>query len=122
GRPVAWAWRLGRPRTGCEKPAMSTFSKTCAVADVAPGTAKLVAVDSKEIALFNVDGTFYALDNQCPHRGGPLGEGDLEGCIVTCPWHAWPYDVRTGESITDDLEVARYDVEVEGGDVLVAVD
>jgi len=101
---------------------MSTFSKACAVSDVAPGTAKLVAVDGKEIALFNVDGTFYALDNECPHRGGPLGEGDLEGCIVTCPWHAWQYDVRTGESITDDLKVARYDVKVEGGDVLVAVD
>ena len=100
---------------------MSTFSKACAVSDVAPGTAKLVAVDGKEIALFNVDGTFYALDNECPHRGGPLGEGDLEGCIVTCPWHAWQYDVRTGESITDDLKVARYDVKVEGGDVLVAV-
>ena len=100
---------------------MSTFSKACAVSDVAPGTAKLVAVDGKEIALFNVDGTFYALDNECPHRGGPLGEGDLEGCIVTCPWHAWQYDVRSGESITDDLKVARYDVKVEGGDVLVAV-
>jgi nitrite reductase (NADH) small subunit len=100
---------------------MSTFSKACAVSEVAPGTAKLMAVDGKEIALFNVDGTFYALDNECPHRGGPLGEGDLEGCIVTCPWHAWQYDVRTGESITDDLKVARYDVKVEGGDVLVAV-
>jgi nitrite reductase (NADH) small subunit/3-phenylpropionate/trans-cinnamate dioxygenase ferredoxin subunit len=100
---------------------MSTFSKACAVSDVAPGTAKLVAVDGKEIALFNVDGTFYALDNECPHRGGPLGEGDLEGCIVTCPWHAWQYDVRSGESITDDLKVARYDVKVEGSDVLVAV-
>jgi nitrite reductase (NADH) small subunit/3-phenylpropionate/trans-cinnamate dioxygenase ferredoxin subunit len=100
---------------------MSTFSKACAVSDVAPGTAKLVAVDGKEIALFNVDGTFYALDNECPHRGGPLGEGDLEGCIVTCPWHAWQYDVRSGESITDDLKVARYDVKVEGGDVLVVV-
>lgn len=101
---------------------MSTFSKACAVSDVAPGTAKLVAVDGKEIALFNVGGTFYALDNECPHRGGPLGEGDLEDCIVTCPWHAWQYDVRTGESITDDLKVARYDVKVEGDDVLVAVD
>ena len=100
---------------------MSTFSRACAVSDVAPGTGKLVAVDGKEIALFNVDGTFYALDNECPHRGGPLGEGDLEGCIVTCPWHAWQYDVRTGESITDDLKVARYDVKVEGGDVLVSV-
>ena len=101
---------------------MPMFSKATAASDVAPGTGKLVTVEGKEIALFNVDGTFYALDNECPHRGGPLGEGDLEGCIVTCPWHAWQYDVRTGESITDDLKVPRYDVKVEGGDVLVAVD
>ncbi len=101
---------------------MPTFSKATAASDVAPGTGQLVTVGGKEIALFNVDGTFYALDNECPHRGGPLGEGDLEGCIVTCPWHAWQYDVRTGESITDDLKVARYDVKVEGGDVLVAID
>jgi len=101
---------------------MPTFSKATAASDVTPGTGRVVTVGGKDIALFNVDGTFYALDNVCPHRGGPLGEGDLEGCIVTCPWHAWQYDVRTGESITDDLKVARYEVKVEGGDVEVAVD
>ena len=101
---------------------MPTFSKATTASDVAPGTGKVVTVGGKEIALFNVDGTFYALDNECPHRGGPLGEGDLEGCIITCPWHAWKYDVRTGESITDDLKVSRYEVKVEGGDVEVAVD
>jgi len=101
---------------------MPTFSKATPASDVVPGTGKVVMVGGKEIALFNVDGTFYALDNECPHRGGPLGEGDLEGCIVTCPWHAWQYDVRTGESITDDLKVSRYEVKVEGGDVEVAVD
>jgi len=100
---------------------MSTFVKACAVSEIAPGTGKTVTVDGKDVALFNVDGFFHAIDNECPHRGGPLGEGDLEGCIVTCPWHAWQYDISTGESITDDLKVARYETKVEGGDVLVAL-
>jgi NAD(P)H-dependent nitrite reductase small subunit len=100
---------------------MPQFVKACAVADVAPGTGKQVALEGKEIALFNVDGTFYAVDNECPHRGGPLAEGELEGCLVTCPWHAWQFDLTSGESVTDDSKVSRYDVKVEGGDVFVAL-
>ena len=100
---------------------MSTFVKACAVADVAPGTGKTITVEGKELALFNVDGTFHAIDNTCPHRGGPLGEGELEGCIVTCPWHAWQFDLSTGESITDDMSVVRYETRIEGDDVLVAL-
>jgi nitrite reductase (NADH) small subunit len=58
-----------------------------------------VVCDSKgrEIALFNIQGQICALENICPHMGGPLGEGDLEGCVVTCPWHGWEFDVRSGE-------------------------
>ena len=100
---------------------MSTFVKACAVEDIVPGTGKTLAVEGKELALFNVDGTFHAIDNECPHRGGPLGEGELEGCIVTCPWHAWQFDLTTGESITDDMTVVRYETRVDGGDVLVAL-
>ena len=58
---------------------MSTFVKACAASEIAPGTGKTVAVEGKELALFNVDGTFHAIDNECPHRGGPLAEGELEG-------------------------------------------
>jgi nitrite reductase/ring-hydroxylating ferredoxin subunit len=100
---------------------MPSFVRACAVADVAPGTGKQVTVEGKEIALFNVDGTIHAIDNECPHRGGPLAEGELEGCLVTCPWHAWQFDLTTGDSITDDSKVVRYDVKVEGGDVFVRV-
>ena len=100
---------------------MSTFVKACPASEIAPGTAKLVAVEGKELAVFNVDGTFHAIDNECPHRGGPLAEGEIEGCIVTCPWHAWQFDITSGESITDDLKVERYDAKVEGDDVLVAI-
>src|SRR5262245_10743333 len=105
----------------CQKPAMSTFVKACAVADVVPGTGKTITLEGQELALFNVDGTFYAIDNTCPHRGGPLGEGELEGCVVTCPWHAWQFDLSTGESITDDMSVVRHETRIEGDDVLVAL-
>jgi nitrite reductase (NADH) small subunit/3-phenylpropionate/trans-cinnamate dioxygenase ferredoxin subunit len=100
---------------------MPTFVKACATSDVAPGTGKQVTVEGKEIAVFNCDGTFRAVDNECPHRGGPLAEGDLEGCLVTCPWHAWQFDLTTGESVTDDMKVCTYEVKVEGDAVLVGV-
>lgn len=100
---------------------MASFVRAASVGDVAPGTGKTVEVNGRQIALFNVDGRFYALGGECPHRGGPLGDGDLEGCVVTCPWHAWQFDVTTGESLTDDLKAERYEVRVEGDDVLVAV-
>ena len=100
---------------------MATLVSVCATADVAPGTGKTVSVEGRELAVFNVDGTFHVLDNECPHRGGPLGEGELEGCLLTCPWHAWQFDVRTGESVTDDSKVAVYPCTVEGGRVLVSL-
>ena len=58
-----------------------------------PAAPEGVCRRGRVIALFNVDGTFYALDGVCPHQGGPLGQGTLEGCIVTCPWHGWQFDV-----------------------------
>jgi nitrite reductase/ring-hydroxylating ferredoxin subunit len=98
------------------------FVKVASTTDVAPGTGKCVEVDGKQIALFNVDGAFHAIDNTCLHRGGPLAEGELEGTVVTCPWHAWQYDVVTGRNVLDDDEgVPRYAVKVEGNDVLIEV-
>jgi len=101
---------------------MATFVKVAEAADVPPGTGKCVEANGKQVALFNVDGTFHAIDNTCLHRGGPLGEGELEGAVVTCPWHGWQYDVTTGADTMDDSErVERYEVQVEGSAVLVAV-
>ncbi len=100
---------------------MADFVRVAATSDVDPGTGRTIEVNGKEIALFNAGGTFYAIDNTCPHRGGPLGEGEIEGRVVTCPWHSWQYDVSTGESLTDDLKVACYPVKVEGDAVLLAV-
>jgi nitrite reductase/ring-hydroxylating ferredoxin subunit len=74
------------------------------------------------IALFHVDGRFYALDGICPHAGGPLGEGTLCGGIVTCPWHGWQFDVTTGRHASNArLQHAAFGVKVEGNDVYVEI-
>jgi nitrite reductase/ring-hydroxylating ferredoxin subunit len=88
--------------------------------DIGPGTAKTVHVNGKTIAVFNVDGQFYAISNTCPHEGGPLGEGRLKGCVVTCPWHDLAFDVRTGHG-TDGggYCVGSYEVRVQGHELFV---
>jgi nitrite reductase/ring-hydroxylating ferredoxin subunit len=79
-----------------------------------------VAAAGRIIALFNVGGTFLALDGVCPHQGGPLGKGTLSGHIVTCPWHGWQFDVRTGENqITATICQPRIPVQVENDQVTV---
>lgn len=97
------------------------FVTVARVADVAPGTAKAVVVGEREIALFNVDGTFYALDNTCPHQGGPLAEGWIEGRRVTCPWHAWTFELASGSmTLGDFARVDTFEVRLEHDAVRVA--
>lgn len=98
--------------------------KVARVGDLAPGSGTTVDVEGQRIALFNVQGTFYAIDDMCPHSGGPPGEGDLDGAIVTCPWHGATFDVRTG-AVTGPparTDVRSFHVRVEGNDVLVELD
>ena len=90
--------------------------------EVPGGEGRVVEAGGKTLALFNVDGTFYAIDNTCAHRGGPLGEGELDGAVVTCPWHAWRWDVTTGANANNPaVKVACFPVTVEGRDVFVEV-
>ena len=99
---------------------MAEFVKVANLSDLGPGSSMTIEANGKAVALFNVDGAVYALDNTCLHRGGPLGEGFLEGDVVACHWHMWEYNVRTGEKLGDpSLKVATYPVEVEGNDVRV---
>ena|ERR687892_2253198 len=92
------------------------------VNDVPPGTAWVVKAGDRELALFNVDGTFYATQNECLHLKGPLGDGELDGPVVTCPWHGYQYDVRTGENEFDRaLQLETFEVVVEDGVVKVAL-
>ena len=101
---------------------MANLVKVADVKDVAPGQGKTIDVNGREIALFNVSGTFYAVDNACKHRGGSLGEGELDGQIVTCPLHAWTYDVTTGECFDDPAcGIDRFAVKIEGDAVLIEI-
>ena len=101
---------------------MGEYVRIAGTADIPPGTGFTAEVGGQTIAVFNVDGTFYAIDNTCVHRGGPLGEGELEGDVVTCPWHAWQYNVKTGVSTTNpSASVKSYQVKVEGSDIKVLV-
>jgi nitrite reductase (NADH) small subunit len=80
----------------------------------------VVDVGAHSLALFNVDGQYHCIDNACPHRGGPLGEGDLEGRVVSCPWHAWRWDVTSGANTNNPaVRVVAYPVTVEDGAVFV---
>ena len=102
---------------------MGTFHKVTQTKNLAPGQGMAVEVAGNRIALFNVDGTFYAIGDTCTHRGGPLSEGSLEGSTVTCPWHGANYDIRTGKNLTPPApaEVPSYNVRVEGDDVEVEI-
>lgn len=101
---------------------MPEFVRVASVSDVEPGKVKEVSANGKTIALCNVGGTFYALDNVCIHRGGPLGEGYVEGHKLECPWHGWQFDVKTGMTgVNSGMGVATYEVKVEGEDVMVAL-
>ena len=94
--------------------------KVATTDEVPAGEGRVVEAAGKTLALFNVDGTYYALDNTCAHRGGPLGEGDLEGTVVTCPWHAWRWDVTTGANVNNPaVKMTCFPVKVENGEVLV---
>jgi nitrite reductase/ring-hydroxylating ferredoxin subunit len=98
---------------------MGKFVKVAKTAAIAPGEGNLVDDAGKKIALFNVDGTFYAIEETCTHRGGPRSEGLLMGIEVTCPWHGAVFDVRTGNVLAPPApqDVARYNVRVQGNDI-----
>lgn len=102
---------------------MGKFVKVASAKDIEPGTGLTVTADGQEVALFNVGGAFHAVHNTCVHRGGPLGEGPLEGQVVTCPWHGWQYDVTTGVcTVNPSAKVKKFNVKVEGTDVLIDVE
>jgi nitrite reductase (NADH) small subunit len=99
---------------------VSRWVKIADVSSCPPGSAREFTVEDRVVALFNVDGTLYALDGVCPHQGGPLGEGDLTGSIVTCPWHGWQFDVSTGQNqLNPRMTQPGFPLRVEGDAVLI---
>lgn len=115
---------------------MPTRHIVAAVAELPPGSRKIVRVGNREIGVFNVKGEFYALRNLCPHRSGPLCLGrvrplvvteglfelahEREGEILKCPWHQWEFDIKTGRALYDPaLRVKTYKVQQEGDEVVL---
>ena|ERR1041385_954794 len=102
---------------------MSQWHAVAKTEDLQPGQGKQVAIEDKVIALFNLDGTFYAIDDTCTHAGGSLAEGPVAGTVVTCPWHGATFDIKTGAVLSDPAYegVASYNVKVSGKDVLIEI-
>ena len=101
---------------------MATFVKMATLDELPPGRAKEVEHEGRIYAIFNVDGVVSAIDGICPHQGGPLAEGEVAGGVVTCPWHGWQFDLRTGQALLSTrICVPIYPIEVRGRDVLVAL-
>ena len=100
---------------------MPKFVKVARADEIGPGEKKIVEVDGVEIVVVNLAGKFYAIEDVCTHDGGPLGEGQLDGCQIVCPRHGAHFDVRTGAALTMPAVegVPTLEVKVENGDLLV---
>ena len=90
------------------------------LADFEPGRGRMVDVNGRHVAIFRLGDDLYALDNLCLHRGGPLCDGDISNGVVTCPWHGWSYQIKTGMMVQDPrVGVDRHEVRLDGDQVLV---
>jgi nitrite reductase (NADH) small subunit len=98
------------------------FARIAKISEIPVGSITEFSVQGKTIAVANVGGKLYAINNTCLHRGGPLGQGSLTGAVVTCPWHGWGFDVTSGRlSHNQSAGVSCYRVEVRGDDVFVEI-
>ena len=102
---------------------MGELIKVATLSEIPPGTCLHVEVAGREVAIFNVEGAIYAMGGTCTHEGGPLGEGDLDGTVVTCPWHGAQFDVTTGQVVGPPAaqNEPTYEVVVEGEGISVEV-
>jgi nitrite reductase (NADH) small subunit len=97
-----------------------SFLRAARKDEIPVGTIREFSLEGKAVALANVGGKFFAINNTCLHRGGPLGEGTLDGNVVTCPWHGWQYDVTNGKlAMNPAVAVLCYPVDVRGEDIFV---
>ena len=102
---------------------MVKFHKATTLDKLKPGKAMDIEVDGVLIALFNVDGKIFATSDVCPHAGGSLGQGELDGCTITCPLHGWQFDVESGKCLRiPAMKVQTFPIKIEGNDILVSVD
>ena len=101
---------------------MAQFIKVAQRGDIPESSGKIIETGGRTLALFHSNGQFYAIDNACMHRGGPLGEGEVYGTRVVCPWHGWEYDFSTGLNVDDpSMKLRCYRVRLEGDDILLEI-
>ena len=114
---------IGAPDAGCgpnlevmEESTMAKFVQVAKSAEIADGSAKCVEVEGRRIAIFNLGGEFFAIDDTCTHRGGSLSEGTIEGEEVECPWHGARFKIRSGEVTCEPApqDVSKYNLRVTG--------
>jgi nitrite reductase (NADH) small subunit len=102
---------------------MPHWIRVASLADCPSESAREFVAGGRIVAVFHTAEGFYALDGVCPHQGGPLGKGKLAGCLVTCPWHGWQFDVRTGQHQTSrSLVHPGFPVKVEGDSIYIDLD
>lgn len=98
------------------------WHRLAAVDDCPPESGKEFVVGEHVVALFNIGDEFFAIDGVCAHQGGPLAEGELAECIVTCPWHGWQFDVRTGrQQLNGNIVQRQFKTKIEGGAVWIEI-
>lgn len=97
--------------------------RVASACEIPAGTGRPYVAGDFEVAIFNVGGEFFAIENSCPHQGGPLADGWLDGPFVTCPWHAWCFDVRSGKMTLGEFAfVPRFAVRHEGEHIYVSTE
>lgn len=105
-----------------ESKSMGQWVRLAAVEEIPDGSGKEFVVGDRILAVYHTEGAYWALDGVCPHAGGPLAQGRLNGSIVTCPWHGWQFDIQTGRHcLNSNLSQPRFPVKVEGAEVWVEV-
>lgn len=98
------------------------FVKVGSVSQLPAGSVMEASIGEDRYAICNVDGRIHALTGTCPHRGGPLGQGAIHGATITCPWHAWGFDCRTGaHDYNPALKIATFPAQVSGDDILIDI-
>ena len=101
---------------------MAETRTVCRVADVPEDGVKVIEIDDRPIALRYIDGTLHAIENICPHRGGPVGEGEIQGSTLVCPWHGWAFDVTTGQNTMNPAATIRqFPVRIDGDDIILEI-
>ena len=99
------------------------FEKAANLSEIPAGSIREVQVGGQAVALADVGGALYAVDNTCLHRGGPIGEGQLEGKVVTCPWHGWQFDVTSGKAVQNpNAGLGCFATEIRGEEVYVDIE